>query len=78
VKFPHFLGASWLGMLPGTALYVYLGSAAQSLASLFAGELETSGLTQVLFGAGLVATLLLTIVVTRFANQALNAQLETP
>lgn len=78
VKFWHFVGASWLGMLPGTALYVYLGSAGQSLTALFAGELETSGLTQIMFGAGLAATLLLTVIITRFANQALNAQLETP
>lgn len=78
VKFWHYVGASWLGMLPGTALYVYLGSAGQSLAALFAGELETTLLTQVMFGAGLLATLLLTIIITRFANKALNAQLDTP
>ncbi len=78
VKFWHYVGASWLGMLPGTALYVYLGSAGQSLTALFAGELETSVLTQVMFAAGLGATLLLTILITRFANQALNAQLENP
>ena len=78
VKFWHYVAASWLGMLPGTALYVYLGSAGQSLTALFAGELETSVLTQVMFAAGLAATLLLTVIITRFANQALNAQLETP
>lgn len=77
VKFWHYVGASWLGMLPGTALYVYLGSAGQSLTALFAGELEISVLTQVMFAAGLAATLMLTVIITRFANQALNAQLET-
>lgn len=75
VKFLHYVGASWLGMLPATALYVYLGSVGQSLAALFAGELETSPLTQVMFFAGLVATLLLTILITRFANRALNEEL---
>ena len=75
VKFLHYVGASWLGMLPATALYVYLGSVGQSLAALFAGELETSPLTQVMFFAGLAATLLLTILITRFANRALNEEL---
>ena len=75
VKFLHYVGASWLGMLPATALYVYLGSVGQSLAALFAGELETNPLTQVMFFAGLAATLLLTILITRFANRALNEEL---
>ena len=75
VKFLHYVGASWLGMLPATGLYVYLGSVGQSLTALFAGELETNLLTQVMFFAGLAATLLLTILITRFANRALNEEL---
>ena len=62
-------------MLPATGLYVYLGSVGQSLTALFAGNLETSPLTQVMFFAGLAATLLLTILITRFANRALNEEL---
>ena len=77
VKLHHYVAASWLGMLPGTALYVYLGSAGQSLATLFAGELESTVLTRVLFGAGLLATLVLTVVITRFANRALGDQLDS-
>ena len=75
VKFLHYVGASWLGMLPATGLYVDLGSVGQSLTALFAGNLETSPLTQVMFFAGLAATLLLTILITRFANRALNEEL---
>jgi len=32
VRFPNYALASWLGMIPGTLLYVYLGSAAQTQA----------------------------------------------
>ena len=76
VKFWHYAGASWLGMLPGTALYVYLGSVGQDLTALFASELPTSDLTQYLFYAGLAATLVLTVIITRIATNALNQQLE--
>lgn len=78
VKFLHYVVASWLGMLPATGLYVYLGSVGQSLTALFAGELETRSLTQAMFFAGLAATLLLTILITRFANRALNEELGAP
>ena len=28
VRFPTYAAASWIGMLPGTIMYVYIGSAA--------------------------------------------------
>src|SRR5262245_42398703 len=34
VRFRDYLVASWLGMLPGTVLYVYLGSTAREIADL--------------------------------------------
>ena len=40
VRLRDYVLASWLGMLPGTLLYVYLGSAAQSLAAVTAGQVE--------------------------------------
>jgi uncharacterized membrane protein YdjX (TVP38/TMEM64 family) len=38
VKLKHYVIASWLGMLPGTIMYVYIGSLAGDLATLGSGE----------------------------------------
>ena len=63
-------------MLPATVLYVYLGSVGQSLAALLNGELPQSDASQYLFIGGLAATLVLTVIITRIATRALNAELE--
>ena len=74
VRFPSYALGSWLGMIPGTVLYVYLGSVAQNLTEVFSGE-AASGSNTLLY-VGLAATLVLTILITRFATQALNSELE--
>jgi uncharacterized membrane protein YdjX (TVP38/TMEM64 family) len=76
VHFRHYLLASWIGMLPGTVLYVYLGSLAQDIAELASG---TSGALDVgpwLLVTGFVATLILTVFITRRATAILRRQLE--
>lgn len=71
VRFVDYAVAS-LGMLPGTLLYVYLGSAIGSLAALAGGARpERSAAEYALFGVGLVATAVVTILVTRIARRAL-------
>lgn len=77
VPLPHYIGASMVGMLPGTALYVYLGSAGQSLTALLSGDVGESSLTGYLFVGGLIATAVLTVVITRIATNALNKQLNS-
>jgi len=72
VNFWHYAIASWIGMLPGTIMYVYLGSAAGSLASTAAGTVEKTPAQQVLFWIGLVATILVATLVTRVARKALS------
>ena len=74
VRFPNYALGSWLGMIPGTVLYVYLGSAAQNLTEVLSGEVASG--SNVLLYVGLAATLVLTILITRFATQALNSELE--
>jgi uncharacterized membrane protein YdjX (TVP38/TMEM64 family) len=59
-----------LGMLPGTLLYVYLGSAAGDVASAAAGGGAQAGKTA-LTAIGLAATALVTVFVTRIARRAL-------
>ena len=65
VKLRDYILASWIGMMPGTVLYVYLGS----LAKAVSGE-RTTG-EWVLYGVGLLATVVVTVFVTRIAKQAL-------
>jgi uncharacterized membrane protein YdjX (TVP38/TMEM64 family) len=72
VRLRDYVLASWIGMLPGTLMYVYLGSAVKNLADLAAGRIERSTGQTVLFFVGLVATIVVTIFVTRIARQALD------
>src|SRR3984893_11442759 len=78
VPFKTYVLASWIGMLPGTLMYIYLGSAAQTVAALLAGELRCTPARQALFAAGLVATVAVTTIVTRAARRALSAIVSSP
>ena len=67
-----------LAMAPGTLLYVYYGAVAGDLAAAAAGEIDR-GLEQWLFlGLGLVATVIVTIIITRIARRALRDKTGTP
>jgi uncharacterized membrane protein YdjX (TVP38/TMEM64 family) len=77
VRFRDYLLGSWIGMFPGTVMYVYLGSVVRRLADLATGKVEGGPAQQVLFFVGLVATVVVTIYVTRIARKALN-QATTP
>jgi uncharacterized membrane protein YdjX (TVP38/TMEM64 family) len=73
VRFRDYAVASWLGMLPGTFLYVYLGTTVGEIARLSTGEVQAGDLERLLlFGVGLVATVAVTIVLTRIARAALK------
>lgn len=69
--------ASWIGMLPGTVMYVYFGSLAGNLATVGASQRQTGTLDWILYGLGFVATVAVTVFVTRLARRALNNTLET-
>jgi uncharacterized membrane protein YdjX (TVP38/TMEM64 family) len=71
VSFRDYLLASWIGMLPGAVLYVYIGTAAHSITSIAAGKKETSAAEQVFFGVGLVATALVVALLVRLARKSL-------
>jgi uncharacterized membrane protein YdjX (TVP38/TMEM64 family) len=61
-----------VGMIPGTVLYVYIGSLAGSLATLGSASGRTdSGLQWGVRIFGLVATIAVTVYITRVARQAL-------
>ena len=71
VRFRDYVLASWIGMLPGTIMYVYIGSAFKSLAEV-AGEREKSALEHVFFWGGLVVAIVVAVFVTRVARRALK------
>jgi len=75
VSFRDYFLASWIGMLPGTILYVYLGTTLMSLTEAAAGKTEKSTIQQVLFYAGLAVTVLVTVYITWVAKKALNKAL---
>src|SRR5258706_6463215 len=63
----HYVLASWLGMIPGTVMYVYLGS----LVNLGAGNRHRTVGEWALYGVGLLATIAVTVFVTPIARKAL-------
>ncbi|UCF66907.1 MAG: TVP38/TMEM64 family protein [Acidobacteriota bacterium] len=87
VGFAKYVLASWIGMLPGTVMYVYLGSAAESLASLAARAGDTGAASaartgtngglaqQLLVGVGLLATIAVTVLITRIARRSLSQEI---
>jgi uncharacterized membrane protein YdjX (TVP38/TMEM64 family) len=72
VSFRHYALATFFGMMPGTVLYVYLGALAQA-------GIKSEGRTPsewTLLIAGLMATLAVTVFVTRLARRALAKKVE--
>jgi uncharacterized membrane protein YdjX (TVP38/TMEM64 family) len=67
VKLSHYVLASWIGMMPGTVMYVYLGS----LVNVGAGHRQRTVGEWALYGVGLLATIVVTVFVTRLARKAL-------
>jgi uncharacterized membrane protein YdjX (TVP38/TMEM64 family) len=74
VKFWPYVLASWIGMMPGTFLYVYIGTAGKAAVSAAAGgEAMRHGWQYWAFlSVGLAATVIVTIWVTKIARDALK------
>lgn len=72
VRLRDYVLPSWAGMLPGTVMYVYLGSLAGDLATLGAGGRAKTPAEWALYGIGLLATVGVTVYVTTLARNALR------
>ncbi len=74
VKFWSYVLASWIGMMPGTFLYVYIGTAGKAAVSAAAGgEVMKHGWQYWTFmSVGLAATVIVTIWVTKIARDAVR------
>ena len=67
VTLREYVLASWLGMMPGTVLYVYLGSLAEAAGS----TRQRTSAEWAFYSGGLLATIAVTGIVTRLARRAL-------
>src|SRR6266536_1001007 len=74
VKFWPYVLASWIGMMPGTFLYVYIGTAGKAaVAAAAGGEAMRHGWQYWTFmSVGLAATIIVTIWVTKIARDSLR------
>jgi uncharacterized membrane protein YdjX (TVP38/TMEM64 family) len=73
VRFRHYVVGSALGMLPGTIVYVYLGSLVTTTTQL--GTRPTSGWTTTLYWAGLASAVVVLVLITRSARRSLAREL---
>ena len=76
VSLRDYVLASSVGMLPGTLMYVYLGSLAGDLATLGAVEPARTPAEWSLYVVGLLATITVTVHVTRLARSALQRRID--
>ncbi len=72
VSLKDYFLASWIGMLPATVMYVYVGSLAGDLATLGSQERSRTPGEWGLYLTGLVATIVLTVYITQIARKALQ------
>ena len=74
VKFLPYVLASWIGMMPGTFLYIYIGVASKAaVAAAARGEaVKHSWQYWTFLGVGLFATIIVTIWITKIARDALH------
>ncbi len=73
VAFWPYVIASWIAMLPGTFLYVYIGHVT---GAAIAGDRERSAFEWGMLIVGLLATISVTIYATRLAKRKLNEQVD--
>jgi uncharacterized membrane protein YdjX (TVP38/TMEM64 family) len=73
VTLQDYVLASWIGMMPGTVMYVYIGSIAGDAAAIGGGACGPTGAAQwAVRIVGLAATVAVTVFVTRIAKKALE------
>ena len=68
VRFWPYVLSSWITMVPGTVLYVYIGTLGRSLAEVS----ERGAWEWALFCGGLLATVVVVMLVTRAARRAMQ------
>lgn len=72
VPFWTYFWATWLGLMPGTFAYVYMGSALRSLRDIFAGNHSGSAAHTALMVLGVISTMAVTVVLIKEAQKTLE------
>ena len=72
IKFWQYVSATLVGMVPGTLMYVYLGAAGKAVLGIGGDAGGGGALKWGLLAAGLVATVIVTVLVTRKAKAKLD------
>ena len=65
IRFIHFIFASWIGMIPGTIVYVLMGT----MGGAFING-KKSSFEWVLLGIGLIATILVTLLISKIIKNS--------
>ena len=77
VSFKEYVLASWVGMLPATVLYVYVGSLFENLVDIGGESVRPPTSTEKAFyWAGLAISLFSVIYITKVAKRALKSRIE--
>lgn len=77
VAFWKYALASWVGMLPGTLMYVYIGSGLQSLTEATSGEVSGGWVDRAFLFGGLAIAVVVAVFVARVARRALRETTES-
>jgi uncharacterized membrane protein YdjX (TVP38/TMEM64 family) len=72
VTLRDYVFASWVGMIPGTILFVYIGSLSGDLARAASGETARTPAMWALDAIGLLATIAVAVYATRIGRRALK------
>jgi uncharacterized membrane protein YdjX (TVP38/TMEM64 family) len=75
ISLKDYFWASWIGMIPGTIMYVYIGSTIGDLTQLATGNRSRSGLEWGFSALGLFATIAVTVYITRIAKGVLQGKI---
>jgi uncharacterized membrane protein YdjX (TVP38/TMEM64 family) len=73
ISFWRYAFSSCLGMIPGTVMYVYLGSLAGTVAHVGSRQSNRPPIVWAFYGIGFLAALAVTIYVTRLAKKAMKS-----
>ena len=72
ISFWKYALASWIGMMPGTIMYVYFDAGLRSLADVAAGNVEKGTAGTAFLWLGMGATIVVTLFITSISRKALR------
>jgi len=74
VKFRNYILGTWLGMIPGTVMYVYFGSFITEIAQVASGQSPFSDGINYYKTIGFIISVAVTIIIAKFAHRTLSRE----